>query len=97
MKKQEVIDIIALHKDELRQMGVASLELFGSVVRDEATETSDVDLMATFDHQLSLFDLAEVQLFLEEILGVSKVDLVIRKNVYEELKENIFGEAIRVA
>ena len=56
MKKQEVIDIIASHKNELRQMGGASLELFGSVVRDEATETSDVDLMATFDKQIGLFE-----------------------------------------
>jgi predicted nucleotidyltransferase len=36
--------IIEAHRDELRELGVRRVRVFGSVARGEATETSDVDL-----------------------------------------------------
>lgn len=44
MKKDEVIQKLSAHKKELRKMGVTSLALFGSVVRDQAKEGSDLEL-----------------------------------------------------
>ena len=58
MKRDEVLKILADHRDELRQQfGVKSLALFGSVARDEATETSDVDLLVEFERPVGLFGL----------------------------------------
>jgi uncharacterized protein len=49
MQRNEVLKILADHRDAMRQQfGVKSLALFGSVARDEATETSDVDLLVAF-------------------------------------------------
>ena len=45
MKKQEVLRILALHRDELAARSVRSISVFGSVARDEAREDSDVDLL----------------------------------------------------
>jgi len=58
MQRQEVLKILADHRDAMRQQfGVKSLALFGSVARDEATETSDVDLLVAFAHPVGLFGL----------------------------------------
>jgi len=45
MKRQEVLNTLAAHRVKLQEMGVGSLSLFGSVARDEAVDTSDVDLV----------------------------------------------------
>jgi len=96
--RQAVLDKIAGAKQDLRRMHVTRLELFGSVARNEADETSDVDLLVEFEPEarISLFDFAEVEEYLERLLGC-KVELVMRHCVIPELRERIYGEAIRVA
>ena len=94
MRRQEVMDLIVAHENELRAMGVGSLALFGSVARNDATDTSDVDLLVEFDRAISLFQFFDVQMYLEKLLGADKVDLVIRRNVIEELSDAIYAEAV---
>jgi len=76
--RNQVLKILAEHRERLAtEFGVKSLALFGSVVRDEATPVSDVDLLVEFDGRpVGLFHLSRTQHYLESILGVSKVDLV---------------------
>jgi predicted nucleotidyltransferase len=62
----------------------------------EASEVSDVDLLVEFDRPVSLFDLPALELFARELLGVSKVDVVMRDSIYPAIKEDILKEAIRV-
>ena len=45
MRRDEALRIIRAHEAELRAMGVESVELFGSVARDEAGPGSDVDVL----------------------------------------------------
>ena len=97
MKRNDVLEILAAHRKELRErFAVKSLALFGSVARDEASAKSDVDLLVEFDRPVGLFHLIGAEQQLAEWLGVPKVDLVLRRAVIEELKENIFREAINV-
>jgi len=85
------------HRGELRrEFAVKSLALFGSVARCEATDRSDVDLLVEFERPIGLLELIGTQQHIEDLLGVAKVDLVLRHRVIEELKEDIFGEAIDV-
>lgn len=95
MHRNEVLRLLALHQEELGRMGVKSLALFGSVVRDEARPESDVDVLVEFGQPVGLFRFFEVQCRLEEIIG-AKVDLVTRGAVIEELREEIYGEAVSV-
>ena len=99
MRRDDVVQILREHMDELREMGVTSLELFGSVARDDARPDSDVDLLVELDPDMpiGLFEYANIQLHIEEILGDCPVDLTMRNCVYEELRDDIYGEAIRVA
>jgi predicted nucleotidyltransferase len=97
MKRDEVLRILRAHRDELREkFGVKSLALFGSMARDEATHTSDIDLLVEFDRPVSLFDLIGVQLDLQGLLGVPKVDVVMREAIYPAIKDDILSEAIDV-
>ncbi len=97
MRRQEVIQILNRHRDELAQdYGVKTLALFGSVAREEATDSSDVDLLVEFDDRpVGLFHLIGTEQYLVQLLAV-EVDLVLRKSVIPELKENILGEALDV-
>jgi uncharacterized protein len=94
MQRSEVMAILSAHRAELRRRGVRSLALFGSVARDEAGPTSDVDLLVELEP--GLFALLDVQEYLEQILG-RKVDLVTRGGLKRQLRERILAEAIHAA
>ena len=63
MTRREVIDKLAPHMAELRQMGVSSLALFGSAARGESGVGSDLDLLIAFDRTISLFHFLKVQVY----------------------------------
>lgn len=97
MTRQEVLDTLEANRTELRRMGVKSLSLFGSLARDEATDHSDVDLLVEFDRSIGLFNFIRVQQYLQEILGVERVDLVMPDALHEELRDDILRDANRAA
>lgn len=94
MKRDEVLSILAVHQEELKKLGVQSLDLFGSVARDEAGPDSDVDFLVEFDRPGGLFQLFRVQHYLEDLLGCS-VDLGTQDALREHLREPAFKDAIR--
>jgi len=96
MKRDQVIQILNNHQNQIRQFGVSSLSLFGSVARDQADPKSDVDFLVEFSKPVGLFKMAELQLFLQDILGC-QVDLGTSRSLKPRLKNNVLEEAIRVA
>jgi hypothetical protein len=97
MTRQDVLDKLEANRNQLRQMGVKSLSLFGSLARDEATDHSDVDLLVEFDRPIGLFQFIRVQQYLQKVLGVDQVDLVMPDALHEELRDDILRDAIRAA
>jgi uncharacterized protein len=96
MRRSEALRIIAQHERELRNLGVRSLSLFGSVARDQAGPGSDVDMLVEFDRPVGYFHLFDVQERLEALLGC-KVDLVTPGGLRPELRQDILAEAVRAA
>ncbi|MBW4593023.1 MAG: nucleotidyltransferase family protein [Brasilonema octagenarum HA4186-MV1] len=94
MKRDEVLAIVAAHRQQLQAMGVKSLELFGSVARDEAGPDSDVDFLVEFDRPVGLFDFSKVRLYLEDVLGCS-VDMGTQDALREHLREPVLKDVIR--
>ena len=92
MRRDKVLNILMKHKQELRdRYGVTRLGIFGSVARDEAAESSDVDIVV--DMEPNLFARVRLKEDLESFLG-TRVDLVRywrRMNHY--LKKRIDKEA----
>ncbi len=56
---------------------VSELGVFGSFVRGEQREGSDVDLLVSFSKTPDLFDFVELKFLLSDLLG-REVDLVMR-------------------
>lgn len=97
MNREIILETLRRHREELRErFGVERLALFGSTARGEASGSSDVDLLVEYDRPITLFDLAATMMRLEEILGVAKVDLVLRDSLLEELRGPILAEAVDV-
>jgi uncharacterized protein len=94
MKRDEVLTILAAHREQLQDMGVKSLDLFGSVARDEADSNSDVDFLVEFNRPGGLFQLLQVQYYLEDILGCA-VDLGTQEALKEHLREPVLKDLIR--
>lgn len=97
MKRDDALRILGTKRPELDRFGVKDLWLFGSVARDDAGPHSDVDLLVEFRRSISLFDLFRLQHYLEDTLGVAKVDLVMRGSVRPALRDRVLAEAIHAA
>ena len=72
---------------------VTKIGIFGSWIRKENKETSDLDILVEFEEPVSLLGVVKLENYLSERLDI-KVDLITQKDVREELKERIFREVI---
>lgn len=76
----EIKEIIRDHKAELvDQFGVSEIGIFGSVVRGEARDDSDLDVLVEFSRPVGLIKFMSLESYLEQLMGGTKVDLVSRK------------------
>ena len=71
-----MLERLRQHEPELKAAGIVHLRLHGSVARGEATDESDVDLIADLDpaKPLSLLDMVGLENRLSDLLGIH-VDL----------------------
>jgi len=91
MNKTEIERIKPIIIEVLKKYGVKKAGLFGSIVRGEATENSDIDLLVEFEGEKSLLDLVGLKLELQELLG-KEVDVITYKSLHPLLKEKILNE-----
>ena len=95
--KDEVFALLRQNGAQLRRFGVYRLSVFGSFVRGEPSEESDVDILVEFEPERETFDnflgLAE---FLEELFG-RKVDLLTPESLNPRFGHYILEEAEHAA
>jgi predicted nucleotidyltransferase len=96
MDIDQVARCLKPHARELRQLGVESLRVFGSVARDEAGPASDVDFLVEFQGPTTFRRFMGLKLLLEDVLG-RPVDLATPKMLRERTRASILREAVRVA
>ncbi len=89
-------NITATLREELpklrAQYNVATIELFGSFVRNEQRPDSDLDILISFSQAPSLFKFIELEDYLSNILGI-KVDLVMKSSLKPNIGKRILSEA----
>ena len=96
MKQEVLLQILKQENDELsKQFGVKSLSLFGSVARNEATSTSDVDLLVEFSRPVGYFGVFALQDYLEKLLG-GPVDLGTFDSLKPYMRERVMRDLIHV-
>ena len=89
MTRDEVIELLRTHKPVLAErFGVAGLALFGSFARDEATDSSDVDILVWFDGPATSKTFFGVQFYIEDLLG-RNVDLVTDDALRSEVRPHV--------
>jgi predicted nucleotidyltransferase len=93
--KEETVRAIKALQGELKKYKVRDIGLFGSIVRGEQKQTSDIDVLVDFADDADLFDFVGLGLFLEEKLG-QKVDVVPRKALRKELRDGVLKEVVTV-
>jgi predicted nucleotidyltransferase len=77
----------------LERYGVRKAALFGSFVKDEAREKSDIDLLVEFEPGRSLLDMAGLKSNLEALLK-RKVDIVTYRSLHPLLRDRILSEQV---
>lgn len=84
-KRTEILALAAKH-------GASNVRLFGSVVRGEDQENSDVDFLVDMQENRSLFDLIGLQQDIEKAIGRS-VDVLTPNGINCHMKDLILDEA----
>jgi uncharacterized protein len=74
---------------------VKSLDIFGSVARDQATSQSDVDILVELDELVSFFEFFRIQQYLKELLQ-RPIDLGTPDALKEHLRQPVLTDIIHV-
>jgi predicted nucleotidyltransferase len=90
-------DILKTHIPELRKKySVQSLGIFGSYLRNEQGQNSDLDILVELNNSsLSLVGYIELENFLSDMLGV-KVDLVEKDALRPQIGQHILNHVVYV-
>lgn len=93
---KKILHLLHEHKDMLKKFGVKHVWVFGSYVRGEARETSDIDILVEFEKGKKTFDnYMELKFFLEELFGVN-VDLLTVEALKPKIRKYVWKEAVPV-
>jgi uncharacterized protein len=92
IEKRDVLSILHVHAEQIRELGVKRLGLFGSFVRNHARVDSDVDLLVEFEVGRKTYDnFIGLSFLLEEMLG-RPVELVTRESLSPYIGPHILAE-----
>ncbi len=90
--KAQVLSLLRLNNRAILQFGIARMGLFGSFVRDEAHEDSDVDIWVEFEKDKKTYkNFIRLTYFLEDLLH-REVEVVTPEGVSPFIKPHILKE-----
>jgi predicted nucleotidyltransferase len=84
------------HRDACADLGVESLEVFGSIARGDAGSESDIDFLVDFKGGATLSKYMGLKSLLEQIFE-RKIDLITRQSLRPRLRPYVEKDAVRVA
>jgi len=87
-KRNEILDIATRY-------GAKKIRLFGSILRDEIKEKSDVDFLVELEKGRSLLDIIAIKQDLEDLLGCS-VDVVTDSALSPYIKDEVLRQAVNL-
>jgi predicted nucleotidyltransferase len=96
LSRDRVVYLLREHRAEMDQFGVVSISLFGSVARNEATATSDVDVLVDFGPEPTFRGYMDLKFFLEDLFG-TRVDVVTPGTLRPRVEQSVTGDLLRVA
>ena len=93
-KAAEYARVLRKHLPELKERyGVASLGIFGSYVREEQQQDSDLDILVEYSRDTDLLDFVALNRHLSHLVG-TKVDLVMKRGLRPRIGKRILDEVV---
>ncbi len=90
--KKEVFSLLRQHQTQITEWGVSKIGLFGSFIRGEQTDRSDVDILVQFEKGKKTFkNFMRLAYFLEELFN-RKTEVVTIESLSPFLKPHILKE-----
>jgi predicted nucleotidyltransferase len=79
----------------LKKYNIKKAGLFGSYIRGEQKESSDIDILIQPAKDMSLLDISGLKIELKNVLG-KKVDIISYKYIHPYLKDRILKNEIKI-
>ena len=93
---EEIQEILRQKKPILRErFKVKEIGIFGSFVRGEEKDTSDLDILVELERPVGLIKFVGLQNYLSDELG-EKEDLVTKSALKPRIKKNILSEVVYI-
>ena len=87
LTKQEIFKTIQDNKETIKSFGVTQIGLFGSYVRDEQTENSDIDLLVDYNKDgMDFFKFVNFCDMIEDLFKDIKVDIVTKNGLPPDME-----------
>ena len=95
--KEYILSTIRTHKPEFSKYGVQNIGLFGSYIRGEQSNKSDIDILIDFEPDKENFDnyMAVYDLF-EKLFKNEKVEIITKNGLSPYIGPKILNEVIYV-
>lgn len=94
--KKDVLSNASLIKAIARKHNALHIRLFGSVMREEDDQNSDVDFLVAFPEVYDLFeDRCGLANALEDLLG-RRVDILVEGEINKDIRDSILAEAVEL-
>lgn len=92
LNKEQIFERMGRNREVIASFGVRRFGLFGSFVRSDQDENSDIDLLIDFEPEKKSFEnFMNLAYFLEDLLG-RKIDLVTRESLSPHIGPKILAE-----
>ena len=89
---EEIKEVLQKHKSELRdQYGLKEIGIFGSYVRGEQNEESELDILVELDKPVGFVRFLKLENALSQLLGV-RVEIVTKKALKPHIGKRILQE-----
>ena len=96
LDKNSIQETLKNHKVDINSFGVETIHIFGSVARNDAKSSSDLDVLVKFKPGKKNFDnFMNLTFFLEDVFGV-KVDLITIDSINGSFKKSVEEDSILI-
>ncbi|NOY50337.1 MAG: nucleotidyltransferase family protein [Chlorobi bacterium] len=93
--KEFILTELQQQKSELLNLGIVRIGLFGSYVREEQSENSDIDILIDFEPEKENFDnLMSVYDLLEKLFKNEKIEIVTKNGLSPYIGSQILKEVM---
>ena len=90
-----ISEIRKLYPELEKEYHISEIGLFGSIIRGEETQSSDIDILVSFSETPDLFSFIRLQQYLSKKFG-RKTDLVLKDALKPHIRGHILSEVVYI-